>query len=146
MWGNYVITPGKVEVIIVIVSTRWSPDILELSNTSTIYIYIYQHPPPLHLQIHLNKMGSDDEFTSRPSAKRVRSDQDHSKANTKDREDKKEGKDENDKKEENIDEDWLSKPPFSVGASKEGWETKWRQSCWCGKSTSGLIWVRLVMG
>jgi hypothetical protein len=80
-------------------------------------------------------MGSDDEFTSRPAAKRVRSDQDHSKGDTKDREDAK-GEKKDEDKEDNVDEDWLSKPPFSVGASKEGWTTKWRESCWCGKSVS----------
>ena len=30
--------------------------------------------------------------------------------------------------------EWLSKPPFSYGQSWEGWERKWRCSCWCGQS------------
>jgi len=77
-----------------------------------------------------------DDYSSRPATKRVRSDQDHSKGDTKEREeqmqgdDKKDDKDKQDKK----DEDWLSQPPFQVGASWEGFETKWRSSCWCGKS------------
>ncbi len=87
---------------------------------------------------------SDDEFTSRPQAKRVRSDRDHSKADTKNAEDdrtpkseqKKKGKDENGDDKENEDEDWLAKSPFQVGKSWEGWKTKWRESCWCGKSGS----------
>ena len=79
-----------------------------------------------------------DDYTSRPAIKRVRSDQDHSKAETKEREDKiqgndKDGKDDKDKG-NSGDEDWLSQPPFSVGASWDGFETKWRSSCWCGKS------------
>ena len=82
--------------------------------------------------------GHDDsnrDFTSRPATKRIRSDEDHSKAATKDREDKKQGKEDGG---DNKDEDWKSKPPFCVGASKEGWTTKWRESCWCGKSLSLL--------
>lgn len=32
--------------------------------------------------------------------------------------------------------EWLTKPPFSYGQSWEGWERKWRCSCWCGQSRS----------
>ena len=81
-----------------------------------------------------------DDYTSRPTTKRVRSDQDHSKAETKEREQAKQGenKDDKDKKENKGDEDWLAQPPFQVGASWEGFETKWRSSCWCGKSGFGV--------
>lgn len=89
--------------------------------------------------------------TARPEPKRVRSDQDHSKESVQEREEKKkprskqgkddkgkDGKDKDKDKEDDDmgagDEDWLSKPPFSVGAAKDGWKTVWRQSCWCGKS------------
>lgn len=78
-----------------------------------------------------------DDFTSRPPTKRVRSDQDHSKGETKAKEDQKqaeEGEEKDDADKNHEDEDWLSKPPFQVGASWDGWKTKWRQSCWCGKS------------
>ena len=34
--------------------------------------------------------------------------------------------------------EWLSKPPFSYGQSWEGWERKWRCSCWCGQSQSSI--------
>ena len=34
--------------------------------------------------------------------------------------------------------EWLSKPPFSYGQSWEGWERKWRCSCWCGQSGSSV--------
>ncbi|WWC58519.1 uncharacterized protein I303_101062 [Kwoniella dejecticola CBS 10117] len=73
--------------------------------------------------------------TVRPPTKRVRSDQDHSKASTKAAEASKdsESKDEDMKEENHEDDEWLKQPPFSVGADKEGWETKWRESCWCGK-------------
>ena len=76
-----------------------------------------------------------DKFTSRPAAKRVRSDQDHSKASTKQREDDRNG-DGDEKKQDgdHEDQDWLAESPFSVGKSWEGWVTKWRESCWCGKS------------
>lgn len=92
--------------------------------------------------------------STRPSAKRVRSDQDHSKADTKKREqdlqsdqdDKMDGKgggdDDDDKKKKKEeedeqakkDDDWQSVGPFQIGASWEGWETQWRGSCWCNKS------------
>ncbi|KAK4685437.1 hypothetical protein P7C73_g4714, partial [Tremellales sp. Uapishka_1] len=84
-----------------------------------------------------------DESSSRPAAKRIRSDNDHSKATTKNAEedrnpsDKKDDKDEKNKDNkdtEHKDEDWQAQPPYSVGASKEGWTTKWRSSCWCGKT------------
>ncbi|WVQ62308.1 uncharacterized protein L199_000447 [Kwoniella botswanensis] len=73
-------------------------------------------------------MASDDvPETVRPATKRIRSDHDHSKASTKANEsDEKE-------QEKHQDDDWLKEPPFSVGADKDGWETKWRESCWCGK-------------
>lgn len=77
-------------------------------------------------------MSSDENFSSRPATKRVRSDQDHSKGDTKARESdiqNEDGKEDGEK-----DDDWLAQPPFSVGKSKEGWTTKWRESCWCGKS------------
>lgn len=77
--------------------------------------------------------------STRPSAKRVRSDQDHSKADTKKREQDQQSngdKDGEDRKndEEMQDDDWMSVGPFQVGKSWEGWETKWRESCWCNKS------------
>lgn len=75
--------------------------------------------------------GNDQDFTSRPATKRVRSDQDHSKGDVKKRED---GQEDDKDGNEHKDEDWLSVPPFSVGMDKKGWETKWRESCWCGKS------------
>lgn len=85
--------------------------------------------------IHAHNMS--DDHCSRPPTKRVRSDQDHSKAETKEREshmqDGKSG-DEDDKGNKHEDEDWQKKPPFSVGESWDGWTTKWRSSCWCGKS------------
>ena len=86
---------------------------------------------------------ADDDHTSRPPTKRVRSDNDHSKGETKAREDdiqESKGGDREDggDKGKHEDEEWLSKPPFSVGASKDGWKTKWRSSCWCGKSASRL--------
>jgi hypothetical protein len=79
-----------------------------------------------------------DDFSTRPATKRVRSDQDHSKGETKERENEKQGENKDKKGEKEGDEDWLSKPPFQVGASWDGFETKWRSSCWCGKSGSGL--------
>ena len=78
-----------------------------------------------------------DDFTSRPQTKRVRSDHDHSKADTKQHEDDMKPDDEKKDKEkdgDHEDEDWLSQPPFSVGQSWDGWTTRWRESCWCGKS------------
>ncbi|WWC99571.1 hypothetical protein V866_006475 [Kwoniella sp. B9012] len=73
-------------------------------------------------------MASEDlPETVRPATKRIRSDHDHSKASTKANE-----SDEKDQ-EKHEDDDWLKEPPFSVGADKDGWETKWRESCWCGK-------------
>lgn len=88
-------------------------------------------------------MSDKGDFTSRPQAKRVRSDHDHSKGDTKDREDdRKKGNGEKNAKEdgeENKDEDWLKQAPFCVGESWDGWETKWRESCWCGKSESLTI-------
>ena len=92
----------------------------------------------------LTRAMSDD-FTSRPAAKRVRSDKDHSKADTKHAEDSRQGGDdgkgqESEGKENggHEDDDWQAVPPFSVGKSRDGWVTKWRESCWCGKS--GLRW------
>ena len=73
-----------------------------------------------------------EDFSSRPATKPVRSDQDHSKASTKEAENPAE------EGEEHIDEDWLSQPPFSVGKSWDGWTTKWRESCWCGKGGSSF--------
>lgn len=88
---------------------------------------------------------ADDDHTSRPATKRVRSDNDHSKGETKAREDdiqesKGGQREDGGDKSKHEDEEWLSKPPFSVGASKDGWKTKWRSSCWCGKSASR--WAR----
>jgi hypothetical protein len=85
--------------------------------------------------------GSDDDFSSRPAAKRVRSEQDHSKGDTKAREEKIQGEKNGEngksgKGEEHHDEDWKKAPPFQIGESWEGWTTKWRSSCWCGKSES----------
>jgi len=83
---------------------------------------------------------SDEEFNSRPAAKRVRSERDHSKADTKHREDNREAShfdeqdNKDDKNSDHKDDDWLALPPFSVGKSREGWTTKWRESCWCGKT------------
>ena len=85
-----------------------------------------------------------DDFTSRPSAKRVRSEQDHSKAETKHTEEKEHGgaasgKDKDGSGEghedhgKHEDDDWLAQPPYSMGKSWDGWTTKWRESCWCGK-------------
>ncbi|WRT64035.1 uncharacterized protein IL334_000962 [Kwoniella shivajii] len=78
---------------------------------------------------------SDVPGTVRPATKRVRSEQDHSKASTKAAEASREnGSDHEDANEDkHEDDDWLKEPPFSVGKSKDGWETKWRESCWCGK-------------
>lgn len=81
------------------------------------------------------------DFTSRPATKRIRSDQDHSKGHVKDRENtkqkaekKKQGEADEDDKEKKQDEDWIKQAPFQEGASWDDWKTKWRQSCWCGKS------------
>jgi len=79
-----------------------------------------------------------DDFSSRPAPKRVRSEKDHSKADTKQDEDDRKGEGKDGKDGEHEDEDWLSKAPFSVGASWDGWTTKWRESCWCGKSESSI--------
>lgn len=92
--------------------------------------------------------GAQDNGTARPATKRVRSDQDHSKAETKSREKRRQNShnDDNDKKDEeandegedgeDIDEDWLNKAPFQQDRSWDDWETVWRQSCWCGKGES----------
>ncbi|WWC66462.1 uncharacterized protein I206_100364 [Kwoniella pini CBS 10737] len=78
---------------------------------------------------------NDVSNTVRPPTKRIRSDHDHSKASTKASEASRDSESkEEDKNEDNHeDEEWLKQPPFSVGADKDGWETKWRESCWCGK-------------
>lgn len=102
-------------------------------------------------------MGKDDtdQGTARPAVKRVRSDQDHSKADTKKREDRRQGEGQGEGQgdgqgegqeknshngsedgqgdEEHHDEDWLNQAPFRRDEGWEGWETRWRQSCWCGK-------------
>lgn len=72
--------------------------------------------------------------TARPATKRIRSDQDHSKAEVKDSEDKRQKSENGEEKEENKDVDWLSEAPFLVGESWDDWKTVWRSSCWCGKS------------
>ncbi|WVR05787.1 hypothetical protein IAU60_002812 [Kwoniella sp. DSM 27419] len=87
-------------------------------------------------------MGSDTPESVRPATKRIRSDQDHSKASVKadeaSKENQKNGAEGDDKQEEDEDkhndDEWLKKPPFRVGESREGWKTKWRESCWCGKT------------
>lgn len=76
---------------------------------------------------------------ARPAPKRIRSDRDHSKGDTKDKEAKHHADGDDDKKdgeedEKNEDDDWISKPPFCVGQDKKGFEVKWRESCWCGKT------------
>jgi hypothetical protein len=97
--------------------------------------------------------GPNDRGTARPAVKRVRSDNDHSKGETKAREAKRQGKEghggsgaeesgdggdgEGDDKDKDTDEEWDKQAPFRVGADWEGWETVWRQSCWCGKGESG---------
>jgi hypothetical protein len=95
---------------------------------------------------------ADDDHTSRPPTKRVRSDQDHSKGDTKAREDdiqesKGEKREDGGDKSKHEDEDWQKKPPFQMGESWDGWKTKWRSSCWCGKSESrlGSLEVLLVL-
>ncbi|WWD18053.1 hypothetical protein CI109_102500 [Kwoniella shandongensis] len=75
--------------------------------------------------------------TARPATKRVRSDHDHSKASTKASETTRENghSDHPDSKESNHEDvDWLKEAPFFMGKSREGWTTKWRESCWCGKT------------
>jgi hypothetical protein len=86
-------------------------------------------------------MANEKDQGERPPTKRVRSDQDHSKANTKQAEDDKRPEGEKEKKEGETheDEDWMKKAPFKVGESWDGWETKWTQSCWCGKRESGAF-------
>lgn len=36
---------------------------------------------------------------------------------------------------------WAKDVPFRWGESREGWKTKWRQSCFCGKGRTAL-WRR----
>ena len=90
-----------------------------------------------------------DQGTARPAVKRVRSDQDHSKGDTKKREDQRQGDDGHHgggsdgeggdgDGEEHTDEDWLYQAPFRQSESLDGWETVWRQSSWCGKGMSHL--------
>jgi hypothetical protein len=88
--------------------------------------------------------------TARPDVKRVRSDQDHSKKDTKDREDKRQKSEDQGKEGEekdNQDVDWLNEEPFHVGKSWDDWTTVWRQSCWCGKGESlpFALWARLTV-
>jgi hypothetical protein len=93
---------------------------------------------------------SSKQFSSRPATKRVRSDRDHSKADTKQRESDRQSADESKghgvdgdegdgRRHGHKDDDWLSMTPFQVGKSWEGWVTKWRESCWCGKSEWTVI-------
>ncbi|KAK8865767.1 hypothetical protein IAR55_000914 [Kwoniella newhampshirensis] len=82
-------------------------------------------------------MSSPTPDTARPAAKRVRSDHDHSKASTKASETTRDNghSDHPDSNESNHeDTEWLKEPPFSMGKSREGWTTRWRESCWCGKT------------
>ena len=100
----------------------------------------------------MSENQASDQGTARPAVKRIRSDQDHSKAETKKRESDRQGDDTNshngsggedgdaEGEEEHEDEDWLSQAPFRQGESWDGWETQWRQSCWCGKGEYLPVW------
>ncbi|WVF70820.1 hypothetical protein IAT40_005614 [Kwoniella sp. CBS 6097] len=82
-------------------------------------------------------MAGDHPETVRPATKRIRSDQDHSKAETKAAEKSKEEQDPDHPEanpDKHEDDEWLKDAPFYLGKSREGWETKWRESCWCGKT------------
>ncbi|RSH92626.1 hypothetical protein EHS25_008071 [Saitozyma podzolica] len=97
--------------------------------------------------------------STRPGPKRVRSDQDHSHPAVQERESKRHEADEDDNGNGNgngkgsaeakasskqssrearpanhQDAEWLKEGPFQVGKSWDGWETKYRQSCWCNKT------------
>jgi hypothetical protein len=83
--------------------------------------------------------------TARPEPKRIRSDKDHSKKDTKDGEEKRKRSDGDEgEQEENKDVDWLSEEPFRVGESWDEWKTVWRQSCWCGKSEPTILVVMAI--
>lgn len=116
-------------------------------------------PTPPTLLIRRTAMSS-----TRPGPKRVRSDQDHSHPAVQERESKRHEADEDDNGNGNgngkgsaeakasskqssgearpanhQDAEWLKEGPFQVGKSWDGWETKYRQSCWCNKSGSARV-------
>jgi hypothetical protein len=84
-----------------------------------------------HFNTSSPRMDEDNPQTVRPPHKRVRGADEHVDAgNTAQALSEAKGMN---FKEGEIPE-WLSKPPFSYGQSWEGWERKWRCSCWCGQS------------
>ena len=84
-----------------------------------------------HIHTSSPRMDEDNPQTVRPPHKRVRGSNEHvDPENTAQALSEAKGMN---FKEGEIPE-WLSKPPFSYGQSWEGWERKWRCSCWCGQS------------
>lgn len=90
---------------------------------------------PTHLAIHPRTMSSKPE-TTRPATKRVRTEDEDKEGNGTKEDQNQPLEVETDDKSEIP--EWLKKPPFQVGRSQEGWNKKWRSSCWCGKSTSAM--------
>jgi hypothetical protein len=89
-----------------------------------------------HFNTSSPRMDEDNPQTVRPPHKRVRGADEHVDAgNTAQALSEAKGMN---FKEGEIPE-WLSKPPFSYGQSWEGWERKWRCSCWCGQSQSSAF-------
>lgn len=92
-----------------------------------------------HLYTSSPRMSEDNPQTVRPAHKRVRGSDEHvDPENTAQALSEAKGMD---FKNGEIPE-WLSKPPFSYGQSWEGWERKWRCSCWCGQSEPQILAVR----
>ncbi|KAL7423770.1 hypothetical protein Q5752_001354 [Cryptotrichosporon argae] len=75
--------------------------------------------------------------TSRPEPKRVKTDADHGAAAGNSASDAAvadaKGGAHDAQPDKHEGEDWLKRPPFQVGYEGE-WTTRWRESCWCGKT------------
>jgi hypothetical protein len=79
----------------------------------------------------VSTMGQDDPKTVRPPHKRVRSTDEHV-----DPENTAQPLSQSNNMKDGEAPEWLTKPPFQYNQSWDGWDRKWRCSCWCGKSES----------
>lgn len=85
----------------------------------------------------IRTMSEDDPKTVRPPHKRVRSSDEHvDPGNTAQPLSK------SDQMKDGEVPEWLTQPPFSYNQSWNGWDKKWRSSCWCGKSESHIAHLR----